>query len=212
MTEHEPGEIERFIQTSLRLGPAPALPAIMLFQRHPRSGLGQFVGEEGRGPFWAHAWAGGTALARYILDRPELVSGRRVVDLGTGSGLVAIAAAKAGAAAVQAIDLDPVAGVAARLNARANGVAVGVRVADLFEEPMQGAELITVGDLFYDPDVAGRLAELLCRCRASGIEVWVGDPGRRHLPTRLLARLAEYEVPDFGRRSLAPATVYAFGP
>ncbi len=208
--DRTPGEIEAFIRARLRLGPAPAVPEIRLFQSHSGSGLTRFVGERGLSPYWAHNWAGGTVLARHILDHPDAVRGRRVLDLGTGSGLVAIAAAKAGAIAVRAADIDPAAGVAARLNALENDVAVDVRVGDGLDALPSEVDLITVGDLFYEPVLAGRVAAFLDRGSAAGIAALIGDPGRRHLPLHRLRKLADLAVPDFGQSGSVPAAVYEF--
>lgn len=201
-----------YIRTRFRSGPAPAVPEIRLFQPHPASGLTRFVGEGGRSPYWAYGWAGGTVLARYILDHPQVARGRRVLDLGAGSGIVAIAAAKAGAARVEAVDIDPTAGVAARLNARENDVAIDIRVADGLAGPPPGVDLVTVGDLFYESALAARVVGYLDRCRFAGIEVVVGDPGRQHLPRHRLRAVAVSAVPDFAGTGAVPAAVYAFEP
>jgi predicted nicotinamide N-methyase len=188
----------------------PAVPEIRLFQAHPGSGLARFVGDGGPPPYWAYDWAGGIVLARYILRHPESVRGRRVVDLGTGSGLVAIAAVLAGAASVTAVDIDPLAVVAARLNAAENAVAVDVRVGDGLAGSPPEADVVTAGDLFYDPDLAERAEAHLGRCAAAGLTVLVGDPGRRTFPAARLRRLAVDDVPDFERRGAVPAAVYTF--
>lgn len=146
-------------------------------------------------PFWAFAWAGGQALARHILDNPALVAGRRAVDLGAGSGLVAIAAMRAGAAHVTAIDTDSWAAAACALNAADNAVCLDIRTADLLDGPLPATDTILVGDLFYDRDVAPRLSGCLARARAAGCDVIIGDPGRSYLPASGLVRLAEYGVP-----------------
>lgn len=209
---HTADDIAAYIRSRLRLAPAPAVPELRLFQAHPGSGLTRFLGEDGPSPYWAYDWAGGTVLARYILDHPHVVTGRHALDLGTGSGLVAIAAAKAGGARVEAVDIDPTAAVAVRLNAEANAVAVDVRVGDCLTGPPPVADLITVGDLFYEARLAERVTGFLSRCRAAGIEVLVGDPGRKPLPLDRLRKIAAYAVPDFDRSGTAPAAVYAFDP
>src|SRR5690349_7151761 len=122
-----------FIRANLRLEPAPGLPEILLYRAHAQSGLSRIAG--GAPPYWAHTWAGGTALARHILDHPDTVQGRNVLDLGTGAGLVAIAAARAGAASVTAADIDPNAIAATKLNAEANGVSIATLEADLLDGP-----------------------------------------------------------------------------
>ena len=146
-------------------------------------------------PFWAFAWAGGQALARYLLDTPETVRGKRVLDVGCGSGLVAIAAMKAGAAQVTGADVDPFALAAIAINAEANGVKVSVTGADLIGGPHPAVDLVTVGDLFYERDLATRLLAWLDGFLALGVPVLVGDPGRSYLPRPRLVALAEYAVP-----------------
>ena len=196
-----------FIKTHLDLIPAPCVPEIRLYRAHPRSGLSRLLGEDGVQPYWAYGWAGGTVLARYLLDRPETVAGRRVLDLGTGSGIVAIAAAKCGAN-VTAVDVDPHAIAAAELNAEANSVRISLVCEDLLDGPAPDTDLILISDLFYDKDTARRLTAFLLRCDA---DVLVGDPGRAWLPHDHLAQVAEYDVPDFGvGHTGKPSAVYRF--
>lgn len=185
-----------FIRTRLRLGPVPGLPELRLFQRHPGSGLGLFLGEDAPAPYWASVWAGGVVLARYLLDHPHVVRGRRVLDLGTGSGLVAIAAALSGAASVQAVDTDPLAITATRLNAAENGVDIEVIAGDLLDGPVPSVDLILVGDLFYEAELAARVTAFLDRC--DSIEALIGDPGRAPLPRAGLVEVWRGEVTDFG--------------
>lgn len=194
------------IAANLRLEPAPGLPEIRLYRAHPGSGLGRFAGGKSA-PYWAHLWAGGAVLARYVLDHPEAVRGQRVLDFGTGSGVVAIAAARSGAASVEAADIDPFAAAAAALNAEANGVAIETVACDLLEGPAPDCDLILVGDVFYDPDLAQRVTAALDRW---GIEALVGDMGRKPLPRERLGALASYDVTDFGQSGLIQATVYRF--
>ncbi|RIX99252.1 methyltransferase [Aureimonas flava] len=145
-------------------------------------------------PFWAFAWAGGQGLARHVLDHPALVAGRRVVDFASGSGLVAVAAAKAGAASVQALDVDPFAREAAELNAALNGVAFRTVSEDRIGRALD-ADVLLAGDVFYDREFAARLAPWFDRLAAEGTLVLVGDPGRAYLPRDRVERLAVYEVP-----------------
>jgi predicted nicotinamide N-methyase len=145
-------------------------------------------------PFWAFAWAGGQALARMVLDRRELVRDRRVFDLATGCGIVAIAAALAGAREVVAVDLDPLACAAARLNAARNGATIEVVEGDLVAVDLGGAEVIVAGDVFYDREASARFAPRLAALARRGARVLVGDPGRAYLPEGLV-ELARYEVP-----------------
>jgi predicted nicotinamide N-methyase len=149
-------------------------------------------------PYWAFAWAGGQALARYVLDNAHSVAGQRVLDLAAGSGLVAIAAAKAGAAPITAVDIDAFAEAAVALNGEANDVYVDVTILDILDhhppaEPRH--DVILVGDLFYERDTAARALAFLERHVAIGTRVLIGDPGRTYLPKERLTRLAEYFVP-----------------
>ena len=145
-------------------------------------------------PFWAFAWAGGQALARYVLDNPEIVRGKSVLDVASGSGLVAIAALKAGAAHAVAADIDRFASEAAFLNADLNGVALDVSGDDPVGKPTD-AEIILVGDLFYDRDLAPRVLDWLIGLERDGKIVLIGDPGRTYLPKDKLEKLASYDVP-----------------
>jgi predicted nicotinamide N-methyase len=149
-------------------------------------------------PFWASAWAGGQGLARYVIDHPEVVAGRRVLDLASGSGLVAIAAALAGAATVTANDIDPYALAATTLNAEANGVTVVRSHGDLLEGDGGDAELVLAGDVFYSRPMVAQVLPFLQRVVARGARVLVGDPGRAFLPRHRLRLVASYEVPGVG--------------
>jgi predicted nicotinamide N-methyase len=147
-------------------------------------------------PFWAFAWAGGQALARYLLDHPAIVGGKRVVDFASGSGIVAIAAMKAGAASVLAADIDVFCGAAVGLNAQANGVAVDFTDQDLLDQPPPAwAEVILAGDICYEKPLAERVMAWLAAGRAQGATVLIGDPGRSYFPREGLEKLAEYQVP-----------------
>ncbi|WP_206454643.1 class I SAM-dependent methyltransferase [Aurantimonas marina] len=145
-------------------------------------------------PFWAFAWAGGQALARFVLDHPERVAGRRVVDFATGSGLVAIAAAKAGAADVTAIDVDPFCGTAVRLNAALNGVDLPFDDRDPIGNPLD-ADILLAGDVFYDQAMAAAITPWFDRLVRDGVTALVGDPGRAYLPADRVENLATFEVP-----------------
>lgn len=206
-----PTDPAAFITGNLRLEPVPLVPEIRLYRAHPGSGL---RGATTATPYWAYPWAGGIVLARHILDNPRIVAGRRVLDLGAGGGLVAIAAAMAGALAVTATESDMLGRVALGLNASANDVRVAVLEADrsLSRVPVPAVDLILAGDVFYAPTVARQMAAFLGRCHAAGIEVLVGDPDRRDLPRSRLREVARRSVPDVGRPpgELVPAAVYAF--
>jgi predicted nicotinamide N-methyase len=146
-------------------------------------------------PYWAFAWAGGLAVASYLRERPEAVAGQRVLDLGSGSGLCAIAAAAAGASGVLAADIDPFAAAAIRLNARANDRRVSVWLGDPLDasEPPD-VDVILAGDCLYEAPLAEKILPWLHRANRAGIDVLIGDPGRRYLPTSELVELARYDV------------------
>jgi predicted nicotinamide N-methyase len=149
-------------------------------------------------PFWADAWVGGQAVARHVLDHPHLVAGRRVLDVASGSGLVAIAAAVAGAASVTANDVDPYALAAIALNAHVNDVSVAVTGGDLLAGDGGDAEVVLAGDVFYNPELAGRMLAFVERVAARGALVLVGDPGRAHLPRHRLRVVAGYPITSIG--------------
>jgi predicted nicotinamide N-methyase len=145
-------------------------------------------------PFWAFVWAGGQALARHLLDHSDVVAGRRVIDIATGSGLVAIAAAQAGAAGVLAVDIDDFAIAATRLNARLNGVALTAQASDVRDISADAGTLVTVGDVFYDERIAAVMRPALRAMARAGAEVLVGDPMRAYLPNGDLDVIASYDV------------------
>jgi predicted nicotinamide N-methyase len=188
-----------FIRAHTRLMPVPHAPEIRLHLADEATELWQKTEEElgASGlapPFWAFAWAGGQALARYLLDHPALVAGRRVLDFASGSGLVGIAAAKAGAASVEARDIDAFAVAAIGLNADANGVMVDGRRANAADMD-EGWDAVFAGDICYERDMAARAVVWLERLHARGATVLIGDPGRSYLPRETLEALATYEVP-----------------
>ena len=145
-------------------------------------------------PFWAFAWAGGQALARYVADNPALVAGRRVLDFASGSGLVAIAAAKAGARRVEASDIDAFALAAVALNAEANAVEIVATTDDLIGRD-DGWDVALAGDVAYERDMAAAVFDWLAALARRGAEVRVGDPGRAYLARDRLESVAEYRVP-----------------
>jgi predicted nicotinamide N-methyase len=185
-----PRHNRRVLSTTLL--PVPLVPEISLHLAGPTCGLFDATGGEFRSdeppPFWAFVWAGGQALARFLLDHPDQVFGKTVLDLAAGSGIAGIAAARAGAAHVAAVDIDPEAAAAVRRNAAANGVAVD---ADPGPEP----DVVLAGDAFYTGPVAARMAELLRGHARRRARILVGDPGRGFFPDRLFSRIAEYVVP-----------------
>ena len=146
-------------------------------------------------PFWAFAWAGGQALARYLLDHPGEVAGRFLLDFGSGSGMVAIAAAQAGAASVTAVDIDPFAAAAITLNAALNGVALTVMTDNLLDGDKRFWKLVTTGDICYEQPMAERAMRWLRRLAGRGSTVLLGDPGRAYAPADGLCELARYDVP-----------------
>nr|WP_272209906.1 methyltransferase [Marinicella sp. W31]MDC2875746.1 methyltransferase [Marinicella sp. W31] len=145
-------------------------------------------------PFWAFAWAGGQGLARYVLDHPECVAGKQVVDFATGSGLVAIAAAKAGAMSVLAADIDHWSGCAVALNAGLNHVTVDYCGQNLMGDALD-CDIVLAGDVFYDADWAAQLLPWFETLSEAGVAVLVGDPGRAYCPVSRLEKLAGYQVP-----------------
>lgn len=146
-------------------------------------------------PFWAFAWAGGQGLARWLLDHPSEVAGKRVVDFASGSGLVGVAAMKAGAAAVLSADIDPFCGAAIAANAEANAVSLDFTAADLLETEPPRVDVICAGDVFYEQPMASRVLDWLRPAAANGARVLVGDPLRTYFPKEGFDLLAEYEVP-----------------
>jgi predicted nicotinamide N-methyase len=209
-------EARDFIAANLPLVALPLLDGLRLHRAGPASGLRQFAarrGRDGEAPYWAYPWGGGLALARYLLDHPETVAGKRVLDLGAGGGVVAIAAMRAGASAALAIDIDADALAAIALNAEANGVAVTGVCADPLDDPPPAVDLALAGDLFYEAALAARATAFLGRCRAARIEVLIGDPWRAHLPRERLVKVADYRLADFGDAPDAATTasaVFAF--
>ena len=195
-------DIETFIRRNLRLATVPLLPEIKLYSAHPGSGLGRVVaataGDDDETPYWAYTWAGGMALALYFTERPDGVAGKRVLDLGAGCGLVGIAAALAGASEITAVDIDANARSAALLNAAANGVSLRTCGKDILDADPPDADIVAIGDLFYDPDLAVRVGAFAERCAQAGMDILIGDPWRAHLPRKKLRLIAEYSVPDFG--------------
>jgi predicted nicotinamide N-methyase len=186
-----------FVTGHTRLAPVPFVPEVMLHQADEPIALWERTeagGAEQPPPFWAFAWAGGQALARHVLDAPELVEGRSVLDLATGSGLVAVAAARAGARPVTANDIDPLSLAATRSNAAANGVEVRIVEGDLLDSDDRYA-VVLAGDVFYSREMAGRVLPFLRRAAGRGALVLVGDPGRAYLPVDGMIRRAAYDVP-----------------
>ncbi|HEY2671833.1 MAG TPA: 50S ribosomal protein L11 methyltransferase [Rugosimonospora sp.] len=188
-----------FVTSNTELAAVTFVPEIQLRQAGEPIGLwelseGEYHSEQPP-PFWAFAWAGGQALARYLLDHPDSVAGRQVLDVATGSGLVAIAAARAGAAHVRAVDIDPVAVTAVGCNAEANGVAVDGVVADVLDGDAAGFDVVLAGDAFYSKAMSDRMTDFLRRAARRGARVLAGDPERKFLRRDFFRLAATYEVP-----------------
>jgi predicted nicotinamide N-methyase len=206
-----PDDPAGFIRANTRLLPVPHAPEIRLHVADEATALWQRTEDELQEiglppPFWAFAWAGGQALARYVLDHPDVARSARVLDFASGSGLVAIAAARTGARHVLASDLDPFAMAAIRLNAEANGVAA---VIDPISDDLLGTDppvdLVLAADVFYERDLAAAVTAWLVGLQARGVTVLIGDPGRTYLPRERLDCLATYAVPV--SRSLEDAEI-----
>lgn len=190
---------EAFVRAETVLRPVAMVPEVSLHVADEAVPLWhrteEELGEMGLPPpFWAFAWAGGQALARFILDEPQRVAGRSVLDFASGSGLVGIAAAQAGARAVTCADIDRFSLAAIGVNAGANGVTVVTCARDLIGRD-EGWDVILAGDICYERDLAARVFDWLLALRARGAEVLIGDPGRSYLPKDRLEKLAEYGVP-----------------
>ena len=188
-----------FIKANTALLPVPHAPEIKLYLADDVTGIWHNTEDDLERiglppPFWAFAWAGGQGLARYVLDHPDTVRGKRVLDFASGSGLVAIAALMAGAAHVDANEIDGFAVESIRINAEANGVIPTVRLGDLVGTD-EGWDVILAGDICYDREMTARVLLWLKALKARGADVVLGDPGRAFLPKDGLEELAEYRVP-----------------
>jgi len=189
-----------FVRSNTAIGAPPLVPEIRLHLATEVTPIWQATEESlarfgTPPPFWAFAWAGGQALARYILDYPETVAGRDVLDVASGSGMVAIAAAMAGANRVTASDIDPFATAAIALNATLNRVSVSIEPRDLLDRGPAGWGVVTAGDVCYEEPMASRMIALRRRIAARGRLALLGDPGRAYLPREGLIERARYTVP-----------------
>lgn len=202
---------ENFIAQRLTLRALPFRPDISIYTPTPQSGLIGWLASEGLDdipPYWAYAWGGGAALSLYLRDHPQELAGKSVLDFGAGSGLVGLAAAKAGAGQIWAMDADPVARVAVQLNAAANQAGIA-----LWELPhLPDAAIVLAGDVFYDPAIVADTLPLLETAAKRGARVLVGDPFRRSLPLDRLELLATYQVDDMGGTAPVRAGVFALHP
>lgn len=190
----------QFILANTRLLAVPLVPEIRLHLAEESLPIWQKTEEELDAmnlppPYWAFAWAGGQALARYLIDNPALVAGRRVLDLGSGSGLAAVAAAKAGAAHVLAADIDALAVAAIKLNASANIVELEATSEDMLDARPDGFDVLLIGDLFYERQLAGRVLAFADAAADRGALVLAGDPRRNYFPQDRFRQLALYPVP-----------------
>jgi predicted nicotinamide N-methyase len=212
--------LRAFILRNTVLRPVPGLEGIRLHLTDEALPLWRAVQIETRDeetplPYWAFAWGGGLALSHYLQAHPEAVAGRRVFDLASGSGLCAIAALRAGALEAVAADIDPFAAAAIAVNARANHCRVTITRRDVLDDEPPDADVILAGDCWYEARLAERVLPWLIRARHRGVEVLVGDPGRRYLPTDELLELAIYEVrttTELEDLALKQGRVYALRP
>lgn len=145
-------------------------------------------------PYWAFAWSGGLAIGRHLRDHPQVVAGRRVFDLASGSGLCAVAALRAGAISAVAVDIDRFSIAAIEVNARANRHRVPTLLSDVLDDDPPDADVVLAGDCWYNAELAARVLPWLRRVQGAGIDILVGDPGRRYLPADTLTELARYDV------------------
>jgi predicted nicotinamide N-methyase len=202
-----------FVRDHTRPVRPPLVPEVVLQVASDVVALWEAIEEE-RGvaptepPFWAAAWPGGQALARHILDVPEAVAGRSVLDLGSGSGLVAVAAALAGAREVVASEIDPFGHAAIAVNASVNGIPPVAVVGDVLGEPPPAVDVVLAGDVCYDRVMSERVLPWLEAARARGAEVYLGDPGRPYVPTDRLEAVATFDVPDTEGPQVRRTTVW----
>jgi predicted nicotinamide N-methyase len=195
----EPAEPGDFVRANTVIAAPPLVPEIQLHLASEITPLwhateASLAKDQLPPPYWAFAWAGGQALARHILDHPALVRGRTLLDFGAGSGLVAIAAAKAGAR-VTAAEIDPFATAAIALNAVLNGVEIALERTDVIGREPIPWQAVLAGDMCYERPLAERLTVWLRALAARGVTVLLGDPGRAYLPAAGLEALARYDVP-----------------
>lgn len=190
--------LRAFVRRHTRLLPVPDVPGVRLQLADDVMAVCRLAGRElGQAdpplPYWAFAWAGGLAIARYLVDHPDEVAGKRVVDIASGSGLCAIVAMRAGAESAHAVDIDPLSEAAVAVNARANGVRVGFSGQDPLDSPPPPCDVILAGDVCYEETMANHLLDWLGRAASQGTRVLIGDPGRTYLPAGL-ERVASYRV------------------
>jgi predicted nicotinamide N-methyase len=192
-------ETLRFIRERTAPAPVPLAPELSLWQATELTPLWRATAADLHGwddsPYWAFPWAGGQALARHVLDHPALVAGRRVLDFASGSGLVAIAAARAGAAEAVAVDVDPFCRAAVALNAALNGVDVPFRAEDPLHRPLPDCDVVLAGDVFYERALAADAAAWFAALASRGTLVLAGDAGRVYAPAAGFVEVAAHDVP-----------------
>ncbi|MCR6660460.1 MAG: 50S ribosomal protein L11 methyltransferase [Asticcacaulis sp.] len=209
-------DIKAFIRAHTRPLPVPSLPSIRLYQADEVTPLWLMTEQDMATqrlapPFWAFAWSGGQALARYVLEHPEIVRGRRVLDIACGSGLVGIAARLVGAESVLCNDIDPYTEAAVGLNASLNGVELAFTGADLLAGPAPDVDLILAGDICYEKPMTDAMLTYFRRAALHKIEVYIGDPHRTYFPKTGLTRLADYDIltnADIEEAAVKPASVW----
>jgi predicted nicotinamide N-methyase len=202
-----------FLRAHTRLARPTLVPEVQLHVADDVVGLWEAMETEGGGagqdpPFWAAAWPGGQALARYVLDHPEVVAGQRVLDLGAGSGLVAVAALRAGASGVLASDIDPYSHTAIALNAELNGVPRIEVVGDVLADDPPEIDVVLAGDVCYDREMTARVLPFLGAAWLRGATVLLGDPGRAYVPKEGLVEQAAYDVTDADGGPVRRTTVW----
>ncbi len=209
-------DTEAFIRAHTRPLPVPSVPSIHLYQADEVTPLWLMTEQDMATqrlapPFWAFAWSGGQALARYVLEHPEIVHGLRVLDIACGSGLVGIAAMQAGAESVLCNDIDTYAGAAVALNARLNEVELAFTVADLLTGPIPEVDIILAGDICYEKPMTDAMLTYFRRAAPHKIEAYIGDPHRTYFPKSGLTRLADYDIltnADIEEAAVKPASVW----
>jgi predicted nicotinamide N-methyase len=219
MATSSPAKLRAFVRRHTQLAPVADVPGLRLHVADDVMALTGIVSRELNQPditlpFWAFPWAGGLAIARHLIDHPDEVAGKGVLDLATGSGLCGIVAMKVGATSVEAADVDPLAEAAVAVNARANNVRIGFIDGDVLDGPLPAVDVILAGDVCYEEAMAARMLPWLRLASTRGTRVLIGDPGRRYLPNDL-ERVATYVVRtsrELESEATTEAGVYTFSP